>query len=548
MKFSLFTTFFFSLTVSLITVPLIANISRHFGFFDQPGKRKVHTRRISRLGGVAIFLSAVGPIVILVPFDRAVLAYMTGVFLIFTMGVWDDFASVRYRTKFLVQILASVLVVAFGEITLEHSPSFNGHPVTQLVLTVITIVFFVGVTNAVNFSDGLDGLAGGLSLLSLGGFAYLGYLGEDLKVVVIAIALMGGIYGFLRFNAYPAKIFMGDGGSQVLGFSLATLAILITQSPQGAYPFPLSLLILGLPVLDTVGIMLQRCVDRRLPFLPDTKHIHHKLMTIGLNHKESVILIYFVQFFMLLVGVWVRSEGEWMIWGAYTLFVIPILILFFLSALDRLSWVRLKRDPVHLALSFINPLIKKKTWLKEKPLQLLQWSLVLFMAVSVSLPFNVTLDLSIAALFLFVLVLLGMTLMRRAAPFLIRLGLYIGSTFLIYLNTDVPPSLLSQTQKGGNLFFVLVAFLVIVNVLIEFNREHPFQVTSLDYLIMLAIISVAFCEIEVAGIKVGLFAAKLTVIFAGFELILNRFSRAIYRFGFIILGVLFVIGVRGWIV
>jgi len=548
MGFSLFITFFSSLSVSIITVPLIANISRRLDLFDQPGERKIHTRSISRLGGISIFLGMVGPIIFFVPFDRAVLAFLGGLVLIFTMGVWDDLSNVSFREKFAIQILASVLVVIYGGITLEHFPLLNDYAVPGWILSIVTIIFFVGVTNAVNLLDGLDGLAGGVSFLSFGGFAYLGWLEGDIRVMVIAIALMGGIYGFLRFNAFPARVFMGDGGSQVLGFSLATLAILITRMSEGAYPFVLSLLILGLPILDTVGVMMQRCVEGRLPFLPDTRHIHHKLMTAMISHKGTVILIYLVQSMMLSVGLALRSEAEWVIGWAYACFAIPISILFLLSACELMSWCRLKKDPFQHALKGISGWLRAKKCLEEKPFQMLQGALLLFLTVSV-FPFivlDISSEMSVIALILFGLLFFGMTVMKTTAPFLIRLSVYIGTTFVIYLNTQVIASQLEEVQTSTNIFFLLLGFLVIISGIIEFGEENAFHVTSIDYLIIIGIFISTFLGIEVAGVKVGLFVAKLAIFLIAFELVVHRFSSRIFRFGFVVLWILFVIGVRGW--
>ncbi len=143
----------------------------------------------------------------------------------------------------------------------------------------VTVFFLVAVSNAVNLTDGLDGLAGGLSFLTLCGIAYLAYLSNDSTVLLLTVPFLGGLLGFLRYNTYPARIFMGDGGSQLLGFIMGVLAILLTNSTRGPFSPVLALFLLGLPFLDTLGVAGQRLAEGRSPFIGDRKHVHHKLMT-----------------------------------------------------------------------------------------------------------------------------------------------------------------------------------------------------------------------------------------------------------------------------
>ena len=151
----------------------------------------------------------------------------------------------------------------------------------------------VGITNAINLSDGLDGLAGGVTFLSLAAIAVLTYIAVDAGFMLLAtMSIMGSILGFLRFNTFPARIFMGDGGSQFLGFSAGVLAILLTQSSNTALSPALPLLILGLPILDTLMVMGERIYEGRSPFVADRKHIHHRLLALGFHHYEAVVTIY----------------------------------------------------------------------------------------------------------------------------------------------------------------------------------------------------------------------------------------------------------------
>jgi UDP-GlcNAc:undecaprenyl-phosphate GlcNAc-1-phosphate transferase len=206
-------------------------------------------------------------------------------------GVWDDRADLSYRMKLLGQTLAAFIVVLLGEVRFDTVPFLVDVQLPLWVSVVVTIVFLVGVSNAVNLTDGLDGLAGGLSFLTLSGIAYLAYLSNDLMVLSLTVPFLGALLGFLRYNTYPARIFMGDAGSQLLGFIMGVLAILLTNSSRGPFSVSLTLFLLGLPFLDTLGVTGQRVAEGRSPFIGDRAHIHHKLLRVGLTHYEAVTAI-----------------------------------------------------------------------------------------------------------------------------------------------------------------------------------------------------------------------------------------------------------------
>jgi UDP-GlcNAc:undecaprenyl-phosphate GlcNAc-1-phosphate transferase len=155
------------------------------------------------------------------------------------------------------------------------------------VAVPLTVVAIIGVTNAINLADGLDGLAGGISLLSFCCIGYLAYLEGDISVGLAALAFIGAIFGFLRFNTHPATIFMGDTGSQLLGFAAITLSLALTQRQTALSPL-LPLILLGFPVLDTLTVMITRILRKRSPFSADRNHFHHNLLDLGFRHPESV--------------------------------------------------------------------------------------------------------------------------------------------------------------------------------------------------------------------------------------------------------------------
>ena len=187
------------------------------------------------------------------------------------------------------------------------------------IAIALTIVLIVGVTNAINLADGLDGLAGGICLLSFCCIGYLAFLGENTVITLISLSLIGAIFGFLRFNTYPASLFMGDTGSQFLGFSLVTVSVALTQETTALSPV-LPIIICGLPVLDTTMVIVNRLLGGRSPFMPDKKHFHHRLMNLGFFHSEAVFVIYVIQAFFVVSAFIFRFYSEWLLLIGYGLF------------------------------------------------------------------------------------------------------------------------------------------------------------------------------------------------------------------------------------
>ena len=258
-------------------IPVLNASANRFGILDTPGDRKIHEKPIGRLGGVAFAVSAFAAIAIWAPHDKIIIPSLLGGSVILAFGIWDDAAALNYRVKFLGQILAAFVFVWFAEVSITALPFLEDVPLPTWCSMALTILLLVGITNAINLAYGLDGLAGGLSLISFACIAYLAYLASDLPVVLMMVPVLGGLLGFLRFNTYPARVFMGDGGSQFLGFFLGVAALALVDDSRSPYSLALVPLLLGLPMLDTLCVMGQRVLEGRSPFLPDNNHIHHKL-------------------------------------------------------------------------------------------------------------------------------------------------------------------------------------------------------------------------------------------------------------------------------
>ncbi|MGB5601223.1 MAG: MraY family glycosyltransferase, partial [Gammaproteobacteria bacterium] len=237
-----------SMAISMAIIPLMMRYASRLGMMDKPDPRKVHAVPIPRVGGVGIVIGALVAMLIWLPSTPFVNSFILGCTVLLIFGVWDDSKELGHYVKFIGQFIAVIVVVYYGDLYVAHFPYMGLETLPESIGKPFTVIALVGVINALNHSDGLDGLAGGESLLSFGAVAYLAYLYDGLFVLVIACAMIGGIFGFLRFNSHPARVFMGDGGSQVLGFSLGVVVVLLTQEVNPVMSSAIPLLLIGLPI------------------------------------------------------------------------------------------------------------------------------------------------------------------------------------------------------------------------------------------------------------------------------------------------------------
>jgi UDP-GlcNAc:undecaprenyl-phosphate/decaprenyl-phosphate GlcNAc-1-phosphate transferase len=306
----LFLSFIVALGITTASTPLLLRWAPRVGLTDLPGRRKVHTTAVPRVGGIAMAAGILIPTALVPQLPSAVLGLLAGLLVLLVFGVWDDRVDLDYRLKFFGQFLAVALCMTIGGVRVVSLTLDAPVDLPLGFSWVLTFVFLVGVTNAVNLSDGLDGLAGGLAFLCLCAIAVLASITGNWPVTTVALIECGAILGFLRFNTHPARIFMGDGGSQMLGFSIGVLAILATQGESGVLSASLPLLLLGLPILDTLTVIARRLAAGQSPFVSDRNHLHHQLLTLGFTHREAVAVIYCVQVGLFLLAYFLRFQSD----------------------------------------------------------------------------------------------------------------------------------------------------------------------------------------------------------------------------------------------
>jgi UDP-GlcNAc:undecaprenyl-phosphate GlcNAc-1-phosphate transferase len=280
----------------------VGRIAKRFGIMDVPTARKVHGRPIPRIGGVAIFFSFVLPFMgaffvytgllkeVLV--NPAVMWLGAGGLIVFLLGLWDDIRRLPALVKFGVQVAAAIVAYA-GGLRIDGIFLPGGYVVTfQYFPLIITVFWFVLVVNATNLIDGLDGLAAGVVFFSALVLLVLAVLGGRFVVAMGFAALAGSTLGFLRYNFNPASIFMGDGGSYFLGYMLAGLSIMGSMKGQTTVALLIPIVAMGEPLIDAIIAPIRRFVRGRPMFQPDKGHLHHRLMSLGVNHRNTVLIMY----------------------------------------------------------------------------------------------------------------------------------------------------------------------------------------------------------------------------------------------------------------
>ena len=544
---ALFFSFLIAMFVTMLLIPPLMRSAQRMNFVDFPGERKVHSAPIPRIGGVAMVIGAVLPIAMWLVPQREVVALLLGMGVILIFGVWDDRRNLDYRIKFFGQLIAALIVVVYGGVRIETLPFAGLQPLSPGLSIPLTVFALLGITNAINLADGLDGLAGGTTLLSLGAIALLAYLQNDLTVVLIALAVIGSILGFLRFNTYPARIFMGDGGSQFLGFSAGALVVMLTYDTHSALSSALPLLLLGLPILDTLMVMTQRLLERRSPFSPDKNHIHHKLLALGLDHYEAVFLIYVVQASLVLAAYSLRYQADAVIISIYALFCLSVWSS--LAWAIRCGWqVRIARDGQERSL-----VSRKLRWLRhdggfvKTAFGIAAVGVPLYLFAGAALSAAVSIDIGILALVV-LLILLAMYKAQRAQPFnwAERAGAYVVITFIVYL-AQTTPGALSTLQNYNVAYFGVLATAIMLG--FRFSKDKSFKITPLDFLVIFVALTVPnLPDLYFDRVGLGEGIAKIIVLFYGVELVLINVARLHDGLRWALYACLAVLSVRGLLV
>lgn len=286
-------------SVSIALTPLVRKLAFRFDAVAKPNHRTIHKELMPRLGGVAVFVAFLIGIMLIIIFTdekfaalhREALVFLLAGSFILGLGIYDDIKGANCYQKFSVQLISGLIVILFGyKITAIVNPF--GDPISLGIFSLpFTLLWIVGITNAINLIDGLDGLAAGISLGAACIMMFISLWFGNLISAFPAAILAGAIGGFLIYNFNPAKIFLGDSGSLLIGFLLACFSINGTFRDASAVAIYIPMVVLGIPILDTILAMLRRIRKRIHLFQADKEHIHHRLLQLGFSHKHAVLLL-----------------------------------------------------------------------------------------------------------------------------------------------------------------------------------------------------------------------------------------------------------------
>jgi UDP-GlcNAc:undecaprenyl-phosphate/decaprenyl-phosphate GlcNAc-1-phosphate transferase len=306
--------FLTAFVVTLITIPPIIHLVRKYRLYDVPDHRKEHSIPIPTMGGIAIIAGMMAALIFWFPFsgDASIVTFFLSVVVLFSMGIMDDIKDLSAKYKFMIEIVLAILITVSGIRITSFNGLFGIHELPITAQYTFTIIAIVGVTNAFNLLDGIDGLAGGLGFMSLVMLGIFLIFSEEPTMALIAFAMAGALLAFLYFNFNPARIFMGDTGSLVLGFVISVLCIKLIQANNGpgkilAHAPVFALGIVLIPVFDTLRVFAERIWKGKSPFDADRSHIHHLLTNAGYSHQFAVKLICFVHALILIEVYWLKE-------------------------------------------------------------------------------------------------------------------------------------------------------------------------------------------------------------------------------------------------
>lgn len=324
--------FITAFVVAMALMPPLIKLIHRFKLFDVPDQRKEHSTPVPTMGGIASCAGMFVACALWFSFTRDMfsIAFFFSIAVLFIVGIMDDLRNMPARYKLVIQVAVATLIAFSGVRITSFNGLFGIHELPISAQYTITILAIAGITNAFNLIDGIDGLAGGLGFMSLVMLGLFLTMSRSANTAVIAFSLAGGLLGFLYYNFNPARIFMGDTGSLVLGFVVAVLCIRLIQintiAPGPIVPHApvFALSIVAIPVFDTLRVFATRIWSGKSPFTPGRDHIHHLLTNNGFGHRLTARIIFGVHALILLLGYFLKDVPQ--SWGMLILLGVMLIV------------------------------------------------------------------------------------------------------------------------------------------------------------------------------------------------------------------------------
>lgn len=504
---------------AIVLIPPLTYVYQKLGIVDLPSARKVHTKPIPRVGGIAIVIATIIPIIGWMQLDAPMIGVLAGITILFVLGVLDDAKNLSYKIKFLFQIISISLIFVYGFIDMQSSHFVVKELLPSLLLLGAYFLFILGVTNAINLSDGLDGLAGGEALLSFSIIGLLAYESNNISIILIVLAIVGAVFGFLRFNTYPAKIFMGDTGSLFLGFILGLLSVALTYRADNAYAKVLPLLLVGLPVLDTLMVMIIRLYNGKSPFNADRNHLHHRLLDHGFEHYQSVLIIYLMQSVFVLTAYFMRYDTEINVLFAF-LFISTLAILLSYVTRQKKTTSPINQSLLKRIVSVSRDIVNSHT---EKLFVML--GVILFFY---TLTASVSIEKFDTDILMLLIVIIGVgvvsliLLRKKPCHWIERVAIHIMIVLSIYFGASIK---YESVMEGFQIAALLICVAIII-ILFAGEGRKKFVGSPLDFLLIAtAIVIPNLPNSPIADHGLSLLIMKLIILFYCVEYILFNVTK-----------------------
>ncbi len=518
----------FALSLMILLMPLVQRLAIHIGAVDHPGERKVHKVPVPRIGGVLIAFTFLLTTLIFIPIGPTVRAILVGSLMISAMGLTDDLIGLNPWIKFAVQWLVAGFFLGIAQPQFDF-PLFGTNPWLTWPVAGFFIVFMI---NAINLQDGLDGLASGLVIiggLSMG--MYLSYSGEWQTVKILAI-LAGAVLGFLRVNARPARIFMGDSGSYLLGFILA--AVFLHNTGSGRLPWWSALFFFAIPLGDTVQVMLRRALAGGSIFKADKGHLHHLLLGTGLRDEHVVYAEYMLSTLFALVPILILSPLRMRFFG---IALVALLLLILLSQKNI-------RDSVPY------PTEQTRTWFDKIATPLLLFFLIALFGIELVVVKDISIKYGVMPIALAGAYSIWSWLRLKSddpGRISITLALIVGTHFFLIHQFGFGRFHLHRELAVA--FYVLAGLLTLLALILFMRafRRHLFFSNTIEYLLVFGSILLLFLPVHLkAKYSTDLLGVEMLVFFFVFRVFSQH--RSLITLGqlhLISLGSLLLIALRG---
>ena len=546
--------FFISLVSTIALMPVSNKIASYFNIIDQPdGSRKLHKTAVPRLGGLAMALSMLLTILLTQKISPLIQAYLAGMVVIVVIGIIDDKKSISPRLKFAGEIMAVALFILISGVQLDSFGNLLGlgNIKTGPMASIITLFAMVGFINSLNLADGLDGLAAGISAIACLFLMLLAYSSYHWAILALSIILLGCLLGFLRFNTYPAQLYMGDSGSLFLGYTISVLAVAIVQNHTPVIIKPITVFwFLSLPIADTLLIMTRRICKGKNPFMPDRTHLHHRLLDRGISHANTVSFIYAIVFITGSIGWWLKELPEHI-----QFYLILSIYLLLYSGLHLIEKKKLSPDKLvdpNLFSKFTTPNFPQKiVTIIKKGGQIAPCAII----ISLTLPFFFLTPI-IKPFGLFSLIIFIFTLIffpwrnqeRKSDLFHPLLYILIYSLIIIYLfNPALPSWVLSYLMVISSFFFVWSASWLLHHQNFKHLIPNSFELLLIVISLFIPLLWGQTIQMEATEVNLFILSCLFSIPFiTATKITINQQLRSGTRLIMLLGGIFLLLGVRSF--